>query len=112
MIKDIHAVTSDTDQEEVAKIVAQYNYLALPVVNKQNRFLGIVTIDDIVDINLSKKQHQTFKDIINFYRSDSCIELNPQFFKLVSWYDNEFGYTMQAMRLAKHVAKVKRYTYY
>ena len=50
MIKDIHAVTSDTDQEEVAKIVAQYNYLALPVVNKQNRFLGIVTIDDIVDI--------------------------------------------------------------
>jgi len=50
MIKDIHAVTSDTDQEEVAKIVAQYNYLALPVVNKKNRFLGIVTIDDIVDI--------------------------------------------------------------
>ncbi len=50
MIKDIHAVTSDTDQEDVAKIVAQYNYLALPVVNKQNRFLGIVTIDDIVDI--------------------------------------------------------------
>jgi magnesium transporter len=50
MIKDIHAVTSDTDQEEVAKIVAQYNYLALPVVNQQNKFLGIVTIDDIVDI--------------------------------------------------------------
>ena len=50
MIQDIHAVTSDTDQEEVAKIVAQYNYLALPVVNKQNKFLGIVTIDDIVDI--------------------------------------------------------------
>ena len=34
MIRDIHAVTSDTDQEDVAKIVAQYNYLALPVVNK------------------------------------------------------------------------------
>ena len=50
MIRDIHVVTSDTDQEEVAKIVAQYNYLALPVVNKRNRFLGIVTIDDIVDI--------------------------------------------------------------
>jgi len=30
--------------------VAQYNYLALPVVNRQNRFLGIVTIDDVVDI--------------------------------------------------------------
>ena len=50
MIKDIHAATSETDQEEVAKTVAQYNYLALPVVNRQNRFLGIVTIDDVVDI--------------------------------------------------------------
>ena len=30
--------------------MAQYNYLALPVVNRQNRFLGIVTIDDVVDI--------------------------------------------------------------
>ena len=50
MIKDIQAATTDTDQEEVAKKVAQYNYLALPVVNRQNRFLGIVTIDDVVDI--------------------------------------------------------------
>ena len=50
MIKDIHAATSETDQEEVAKTVAQYNYLALPVVNQQNRFLGVVTIDDVVDI--------------------------------------------------------------
>ena len=50
MITDIHAATSETDQEEVAKTVAQYNYLALPVVNSQNKFLGIVTIDDVVDI--------------------------------------------------------------
>ena len=50
MIKDIQAAATDTDQEEVAKKVAQYNYLALPVVNRQNRFLGIVTIDDVVDI--------------------------------------------------------------
>ena len=50
MIKDIHVATSETDQEEVAKTVAQYNYLALPVVNRQNKFLGVVTIDDVVDI--------------------------------------------------------------
>ena len=50
MIKDIHAATSETDQEEVAKTVAQYNYLALPVINRQNKFLGVVTIDDVVDI--------------------------------------------------------------
>ena len=50
MIKDIQAATTSTDQEEVAKKVAQYNYLALPIVNRQNRFLGIVTIDDVVDV--------------------------------------------------------------
>ena len=32
--------------------------------------------DDIVDIKLAKTQHQTFKDIINFYRPDSCIEIS------------------------------------
>ena len=50
MIKEIQAATTQTDQEEVAKKVAQYNYLALPIVNRQNKFLGIVTIDDVVDI--------------------------------------------------------------
>ena len=28
------------------------------------------------------------------------------------WYDNEYGYSHQVMRLAKHIAKVRRYTYY
>ena len=37
MIKDIQAATTSTDQEEVAKKVAQYNYLSLPVVNRQNK---------------------------------------------------------------------------
>ena len=35
--------------------------------------------DDIIDIKLAKEQHQTFKDIINFYRPDSCIELSSLF---------------------------------
>jgi len=32
--------------------------------------------------------------------------------QLYLWYDNEFGYTMQVIRVARHIAKVKRYTYY
>ena len=32
--------------------------------------------DDIIDIKLAKIQHQTFKDIINFYRPNSCIEIS------------------------------------
>ena len=50
MIKQIHSVRPETDQEEVAQIVAQYNYLAVPVLDLQNHLLGIVTVDDVVDV--------------------------------------------------------------
>ncbi|NOZ03673.1 MAG: magnesium transporter [FCB group bacterium] len=50
MIKQVHSVRPETDQEEVAKIVSRYNYLALPVVDMENHILGIVTVDDVVDI--------------------------------------------------------------
>jgi magnesium transporter len=38
------------DEEEVAKIVARYDILAVPVVDESNRLVGIVTVDDIIDI--------------------------------------------------------------
>ena len=50
MVKHIHSVSPETDQEEVAQIVAQYNYLAVPVLDTQKHLLGIVTVDDIVDV--------------------------------------------------------------
>ena len=51
MVKpDVISVTTDTDQEEVAKLVARYNLLAIPVVDKENRLVGIITVDDVVDI--------------------------------------------------------------
>ena len=50
MIKKIHSVRPETDQEEVARIVAQYNYLAVPVLDKNDCLLGIVTVDDVVDV--------------------------------------------------------------
>lgn len=40
----------DTDQEEVAHLVARYNYLALPVVDHDGRLVGIITVDDVIDI--------------------------------------------------------------
>ncbi|AFY55054.1 Mg2+ transporter MgtE [Rivularia sp. PCC 7116] len=42
--------TTDTPQREVAKIMKRYDLIALPVVDKEDRLVGIVTIDDIVDI--------------------------------------------------------------
>ena len=50
MVKRVHSVRPETDQEEVAKIVAQYNYLAVPVVDEYGILLGIVTVDDVVDV--------------------------------------------------------------
>jgi magnesium transporter len=50
MTKNVASVQPETDQEEVAKIVSHYNYLAVPVINLEEHLLGIVTIDDVVDV--------------------------------------------------------------
>lgn len=50
MTTEVFSVKTDTDQEEVAKIVASYNILAVPVVDDTNRLVGIVTVDDVIDI--------------------------------------------------------------
>lgn len=50
MSQDIIAVRPHTDQEEVARIVARYDLLAIPVIDEESRLLGIVTVDDVVDV--------------------------------------------------------------
>ena len=50
MIKNVHSIRPETDQEEVARVVAQYNYLAVPVIDPDSHLLGIVTVDDVVDV--------------------------------------------------------------
>ncbi len=43
-------VTTDTDQEEVSQLVASYNVLAIPVVDEQNKLVGVITVDDVIDV--------------------------------------------------------------
>ena len=50
MATDVVSVQTETDQEEVAKVVARYNVLAVPVVDENNTLVGIVTVDDVIDI--------------------------------------------------------------
>ncbi len=50
MQKDIISVRVDTDQEEVAKLVSQYDLLAIPVVDHDGKLVGIITVDDVIDI--------------------------------------------------------------
>jgi magnesium transporter len=48
--RDVISVTVDMDQEEVARQVASYNLLAIPVVDKEGTLVGIITVDDVVDV--------------------------------------------------------------
>ena len=50
MVKKAISVTTDTDQEEVARTLQELDLLAIPVVDKEGRMVGIVTIDDAIDI--------------------------------------------------------------
>ncbi len=50
MVTDVISASVETDQEDVARLAARYNLLAIPVVDDANRLVGIVTIDDVVDV--------------------------------------------------------------
>lgn len=50
MTTDLISVRVDTDQEEVARQVASYNLLAIPVVDEENKLVGIITVDDVIDV--------------------------------------------------------------
>jgi len=50
MNPDVIKVTPDMEQETVARLVARYDLLAIPVVDEFNKLLGIVTVDDVIDV--------------------------------------------------------------
>lgn len=59
MTRDVVSVHTDTDQEEVARLIQRYDFLAVPVVDREDRLVGIVTIDDVMDI----LEQETTEDI-------------------------------------------------
>lgn len=50
MTREVVSVTTDTDQEEVARAIQRYDFLAIPVVDREQRLVGIVTVDDVIDV--------------------------------------------------------------
>ncbi len=50
MTRDVVSVTVDTDQEEVAAVIAKYDLYSLPVVDQRGRLVGRITVDDIIDV--------------------------------------------------------------
>ncbi|MUL38453.1 magnesium transporter [Gloeocapsopsis dulcis] len=59
MTRDPVHVYTETDQEEVARIIKDYDFLAVPVVDAERRLVGIVTVDDVIDI----LEEETTEDI-------------------------------------------------
>ncbi|ODS55422.1 MAG: magnesium transporter [Acidobacteria bacterium SCN 69-37] len=50
MTTDVYSARVDLDQEEVARQVASYNLLAIPVVDAENKLVGVITVDDVIDV--------------------------------------------------------------
>ena len=80
MQRDIIKVETHTDQEEVAQLAARYDLLAIPVTDSRNRLVGIVTVDDIVDVVAD--------------------EATEDFYKMVGTTDEEIQYQENAFRVA------------
>ncbi len=50
LTRDVVSVHTNTDQEKVAKAIQRYDILAVPVVDSEDRLVGVVTVDDVIDI--------------------------------------------------------------
>ena len=50
MTREVVSVGTDLDQEEVARAIQRYDFLAVPVVDRERRLVGIVTVDDVIDV--------------------------------------------------------------
>ncbi len=50
MTTEVYSARVDLDQEEVARQVASYNLLAIPVVDGENKLAGVITVDDVIDV--------------------------------------------------------------
>lgn len=61
MDDNIISVTPDMDQEEVSRLVAKYDLKAIPVVNRKGALLGIITVDDIIDVLVEEQNEDIMK---------------------------------------------------
>lgn len=93
---DVSAVdlTVRTEKETSLKMIQEIMKKAA-----ENELQGILayTEDEVVSTDFISDPHSCIFD------ADACIELNPNFFKLVAWYDNEYGYAQRLVDLALYI---------
>lgn len=61
MVRDLVKVGVDDDQEVVAEKVAAYDFLAIPVVDHEQRLLGIITHDDVIDVLREEAEEDAYR---------------------------------------------------
>ncbi len=61
MIRNVIYVNDNTDQEESARVLENHDLLALPVVDRFNRLLGIITFDDVIDVIREEQTEDIYK---------------------------------------------------
>ena len=77
MTTDVIYVNTYDDQEDIADIFKKYGFLAMPVVDQEKRLVGIITIDDIVDV-IEQENTEDFQRIAAIQPSEiEYLEANP-----------------------------------
>ncbi|MCX8127898.1 MAG: magnesium transporter [Synergistetes bacterium] len=73
---EVVSITADQDQEEAIKLARRYNLIALPVTDSEGHLLGIVTVDDLLDVI----QEEHTEDFVKY----SAIEAPPESIELLT----------------------------
>jgi len=81
MNRSVRSVHPDTPQEEVARLVSKYDIHSIPVVDDQNRPLGIVTVDDVIDVLI---EEQT-EDMLHLAGMSAEAEVSEGYFATRPW---------------------------
>lgn len=77
MSREIISVRVDADQEEAAQLLARYDLLALPVVDADDRLVGIITVDDLVDVI----EEEATEDIYRLAQVGADADINSPFWQ-------------------------------
>lgn len=80
MTRDLITVTVDTDQEEVARLINKYNFLAMPVLTRSGTLVGIITADDIIDVLVA----ESTEDHLRFGAVEPGV-VNQPYFSIPIW---------------------------
>lgn len=78
MNSQLVTVTPETDQEQVARLVSLYDYLAIPVVSADGIMLGVIPVDDVIDILVS----ESTEDILKFGGMEGGVTIDQPYFSV------------------------------